>query len=150
VSSPFYPKIYLSKTIVQARRFIDDNYAENIDLNNIADEPYFSKFHFIRLFTKIYGKTPHQYSISVRIVKARQLLRSDMPVSSVCYTVGFESASSFSPLFKKIVGVAPSAYLFQQQQIKAQILKSPLNFIPGCFAEKNQQKEKNDFTESTQ
>src|SRR6476660_4401775 len=114
MSSLFYPKIYLYKRIVQAKLFIDKNYAENIDLNNIADEAYFSKFHFIRLFTKIYGKTPHQYLMSVRIEKAMQLLRSDMPVSRVCYAVGFESLSSFSTLFKKMVGVSPSVYLFQQ------------------------------------
>jgi AraC-like DNA-binding protein len=72
-----------------------------------------------------------------------------MSVSRVCYAVGFESLSSFSTLFKKIVGRAPSTYLFQQQQIKAQILKTPLNFIPGCFAEKNRWKKKN-FTENTQ
>ena len=147
--SPLYPKIYLYKRIVQAKLFIDDNYHEPIDLTNIADEAYFSKFHFIRLFTIIYGKTPHQYLISVRVDQAMKLLRSDMPVSSVCYAVGFESVSSFSALFRKIVGVAPSTYLFHQQQTKAQILKTPLNFIPGCFAEKNHWKEKNNFTEST-
>lgn len=136
MSSLIYPKIYLYKRIVHAKLFIDANYSENIDLNNIADEAYFSKFHFIRLFTKIYGKTPHQYLISVRIENAMQLLQSGMPVSYVCYAVGFESVSSFSTLFKKLAGVAPSAYLFQQQQIKAQILQTPLNFIPGCFAEK--------------
>jgi AraC-like DNA-binding protein len=148
MSSPFYPKIYLYKRIVQAKLFIDDNYAENIDLNYIADEAYFSKFHFIRLFTKIYGKTPHQYLTGVRIEKSMQLLRSDIPVSKVCYAVGFERLSSFSTLFKTMVGLAPSTYLFQQQQIKAQILKTPLNFIPGCFAEKNRLNKKNNFTES--
>lgn len=131
-----YPKIYHYRRIVQAKLFIDNNYCENIDLNNIADEAYFSKFHFIRLFAKIYGKTPHQYLKYLRIEKAMQLLRADTPVSETCYSVGFESLSSFTNLFKKMVGLTPSAYLLQQQQIKAQILKTPLNFIPGCFAEK--------------
>ncbi len=150
MSTAPYPKIYLYKRIVQAKIFIDDNYAENIDLNNIADEACFSKFHFMRLFTKIYRKTPHQYLTTVRIEKAMQLLRTDMPVSKVCYAVGFESLSSFSGLFKKIVGITPSAYLFQQQQIKVQILKTPLNFIPGCFAEKNGWKKKGNFKEMLQ
>jgi len=150
MSSPFYPKIYLYKRIVQAKLFMDDNYAETIDLNNIADEAYFSKFHFIRLFTKVYGKTPHQYLISVRIEKAKQLLQANMPVSKVCYAVGFESLSSFSGLLKKMVGLTPSSYLSQQQQIKAQILKTPLNFIPGCFAEKNGWRKESDLKESVQ
>jgi AraC-like DNA-binding protein len=66
-----------------------------------------------------------------------ELLRTGRPVSEVCYSVGFESLSSFSGLFKRMVGISPSQYLSQQQKIKAQILKAPLNFIPGCFAEKN-------------
>jgi AraC-like DNA-binding protein len=131
-----YPKIYLYRRIVQAKLFIDVKYADNIDLSNIADEAYFSKFHFIRLFKKIYGKTPHQYLTTVRIEKAMQLLRTDIPVTEACFAVGFESASSFSGLFKRLVGTSPSAFLLQQQKIKAQILKTPLKFVPNCFAEK--------------
>ena len=142
-----YPKVYLYRRIVQAKLFIDSNYADNIDLNNISDEAYFSKFHFIRQFKKIYGKTPHQYLTVVRIEKSMQLLRADTSVSEVCYAVGFESVGSFSGLFKRIVGLTPSAYLEQQQQIKAQILKAPLEFVPGCFAEKNGWTKKSNFEE---
>lgn len=144
------PKIYLYRRIVQAKLFIDGNYANNIDLDNIADEAYFSKFHFIRQFKKIYGKTPHQYLTIVRIEKAMQLLRTDIPVSDVCYSVGFESLSAFSGLFKRSVGLTPSQYQLQQQNIKIQILKSPLTFIPNCFAHKNGwTQEKSNFEEIT-
>lgn len=142
-----YPKVYLYRRIVQAKLFIDNNYSENIDLDNIADEAFFSKFHFIRQFKKIYGKTPHQHLKTVRIENAMQLLRTNMPVSEACYAVGFESLGSFSVLFKRVVGISPSAYLLQQQQIKAQILRAPLDFIPGCFAEKEGWKEKGNFEE---
>jgi AraC-like DNA-binding protein len=148
-SNESYPKVYLYRRIVQAKLFIDTNYGDNIELDNIADEAYFSKFHFIRQFKKIYGKTPHQYLTVVRIEKAMQLLRTDIPVSEVCYSVGFESLSSFSGLFKRIVGLTPSAYLTQQQQIKAQILKTPLKFVPGCFADKNGWTKKSNFEEVT-
>ncbi len=131
-----YPRINLYRRLVQAKLFIDNNFAENIDLHNIADEACFSKFHFIRQFKKIYGKTPHQYLKAVRIEKATQLLRADLSVTDVCYAVGFESLSSFSGLFKRIVGLTPSAYLKEERQIKAQILKTPLKFVPGCFGEK--------------
>lgn len=132
-----YPKIYLYKRIVQAKLFIDSHYHERLDLDNIADEALFSKFHFIRLFKDIYGKTPHQYLIRVRIEKAMQALRSGTPVSDTCYAVGFESLSSFSKLFKRQVGLTPSTYLEQQQKNKAALRSSPLSFIPGCIAEKN-------------
>jgi len=132
-----YPKLYFYRRIVQAKLYIDDHYGDNIDLNNIADEAWFSKFHFIRAFKNTYGKTPHQYLIYVRIEKARELLKTGTPVSEVCYTVGFESLSSFSGLFKRMTGLSPSAYLAQQQNLQQQIKKSPLSFVPACFAEKS-------------
>src|SRR5690242_1403677 len=108
-----YPKVYLYKRVVQATLFIDSHYPEAIDLDNISDEAYFSKFHFIRIFKKIYGKTPHQYLTTVRIENAMQLLRMNTPVTETCFAVGFESMSSFSGLFKRLVGVSPSTYLLQ-------------------------------------
>lgn len=131
-----YPKVYLYRRLVQAKFFIDLHFAENIDLNNIAGEACFSKFHFIRRFRDIYGKTPHQYLILVRVEAARKLLNAAVPVTEVCYAVGFESLSSFSRLFKRVCGLNPSAYLLQQQLLKKQIAHSPLTFIPGCFAQK--------------
>jgi AraC-like DNA-binding protein len=142
-----YQKVYLYRRIVQAKLYIDKHYSLNIDLDNISEEAYFSKFHFIRLFKKIYSKTPHQYLTIVRIEKAMQLLQAGIPISEVCYSVGFESLSSFSGLFKRIVDLTPSAYLINQQKIKAQILKTPLNFVPGCFADKNGWTKKSNFEE---
>lgn len=132
-----YPKIFLYRRLVQAKLFIDNHYAENIDVTNIADEAYFSRFHFSRQFKSIYHKTPHQYLIQVRLEKAKELLKEGKPVTSVCYAVGFESLGSFSSLFKRLHGITPSAYLNQQQDIQQQMQDSPLSFIPACFAEKS-------------
>ena len=145
MTKELYPRIYLYRRMVQAKLFIDSHYAEDIDLDNIAEEAYFSKFHFIRLFKKIYSKTPHQYLTGVRIEKAMQLLRTGQSVSQTCYAVGFESLGSFSGLFKRIAGITPSDYLIWQQKLKEQMISSPLNFIPGCFAERNGWIEKQQF-----
>jgi AraC-like DNA-binding protein len=128
-----YPKHYLYKRVIQAKTFIDLNYANKIDIENISDEAYFSKFHFIRLFKQIYGATPHQYLTSVRIEKAKQLFKKGKTVSEVCYAVGFESLSAFGCLFKRLVGETPSAFLESQRQIKIQTLATPLKFVPVCF-----------------
>lgn len=132
-----YPGVYLYKRIVQAKLFIDKNYASKVDVTNISEQAHFSKFHFIRLFKKIYAQTPHQYLTRVRIEKAIQLLRAERPVSEVCYAVGFDSLSSFGRLFKRVAGITPSAFLQEQQQIKSQILATPLRFVPGCFVYQN-------------
>jgi AraC-like DNA-binding protein len=131
-----YPKVYLYKRIVQAKLYMDGNYDREINLNTILNEACFSKFHFIRLFRKIYGLTPHQYLIRVRIDKAKHLLRLNTSVSETCVDVGFQSISSFTTLFKRITGVSPSTYLNQHQEHIRAIAKKPLFFIPGCFAEK--------------
>lgn len=134
MSTEQYPKVYLYRRMVQAKLFIDRNYAAKTDLGDISDEAYFSKFHFTRLFKSIYGKTPHQYLTFVRIEKAMQLLQAGETVSDVCTAVGFESLSSFSGLFKRVAGVSPSVYLAQQQELKKQAAETPLKFVPGCFA----------------
>lgn len=129
-----YPKVYLYRRIVQAKLFIDNNYADKIDLNSISDEAYFSKFHFIRLFKSAYGKTPHQYLKYVRIEKAKELLKNNTMISEACFLVGFDSLSSFSGLFSKVVGKSPSLYLKQQQETQKKISQTPLAFVPGCYA----------------
>lgn len=131
-----YPKVYLYRRIVYAKLFIDSHFDEKIDLNNIASEAFFSKFHFIRLFNNIYKKTPHQYLSFVRIEKAKQLLITEMSAAQVCYAIGFESVSSFTGLFKRITGQTPSVYQESQHKKIKEITIAPLKFIPNCFAEK--------------
>jgi AraC-like DNA-binding protein len=137
MSAENYPKVYLYRRIVQAKLFIDRNYADKIDLSNISDEAYFSKFHFIRLFKSIYGKTPHQYLTSVRMDKALLFLKENQSVSDVCFSVGFESLSTFSGLFKRMQGISPSLYLSQQQKLKLDISKKPQAFVPSCYVHQN-------------
>jgi len=143
-----YPKIYLYKRIVQAKLFIDSNYANKIDLRNISNEACFSKFHFIRLFKSVYGKTPHQYLIQVRIENAKHFLRLDYSVSDACFQVGFESLTSFTGLFKKCEGNTPSDYQRQHKIREEKIKSKPLQFIPNCFAEQKGWTKNSNFQET--
>jgi AraC-like DNA-binding protein len=128
------PKLDLYRRIVQAKLFIDSNYAERIDAAEIADEARYSKFHFIRTFKSIYGRTPHQYLTHVRIERAKELLEQEVSVTEACFAVGFDGLGSFTSLFKRRAGMTPSEYQRQQLERKAEISKEPLKFIPGCFA----------------
>ena len=142
-----YPKIYLYKRIVQAKLFINSNYSDGIDLDNIADEACFSKFHFIRLFKSIYGKTPHQYLKQVRIENAKLLLQKGLPVTDVCFSVGFDSPGSFSTLFRQYTKLSPSTYQKNYFERQEQMKKMPLQFIPHCFAESKGWTQKSNFQE---
>lgn len=129
------PKVYLYKRIVQAKLFIDSHFAEALDLADISSEASFSKFHFIRLFKTIYGKTPHQYVIARRIERSKELLDIGETVSNTCSLVGFESITSFTGLFKRQVGMSPAKYQQKQLRRRAEVKSNPLRFIPNCFAE---------------
>lgn len=135
VKQETYPKVYLYKRIVQAKLFIDEHFSEGIELDNIADEACFSKFHFIRLFKSVYGKTPHQYLTRVRIEKAKLLLQQGISITDTCYSVGFESLTSFATLFKLYTKRSPSAYQQEYFKCKQHIKETPLSFVPNCFAE---------------
>jgi AraC-like DNA-binding protein len=130
-----FSKLDLYRRIVQAKLFIDGHYAEPIDAGEIADEACYSKFHFIRTFSSIYGKTPHQYLTAVRVEKAKEMLETGASVTDVCFAVGFESLGSFTGLFKRRERITPSAYQQQRLARKAEIKQEPLRFIPGCFAD---------------
>lgn len=130
-----YEKIYLYKRVVQAKLFIDQHFDEAIDVADIADEACFSKYHFIRLFKSIYGKTPHHYLTKVRIEQARLLLAKGRPVLDVSLSVGFDSPTSFSAAFKKLTGKAPSVFQDEHKARELVISSNPLFVIPNCFAQ---------------
>lgn len=142
-----YPKVYLYRRIVKAKLFIDAHFADHIDLDHISDEAFFSKFHFIRLFKKTYARTPHQYLTFVRIEKSKLLLKENIPVAEVCYAVGFDSISSFTGLFKRLVGQTPAAYQQIHQKIREELQTIPLKYVPNCFIEKKGWAQMSNFEE---
>jgi AraC-like DNA-binding protein len=126
-------KDHLCEQVMQAKKFIDNNFANNITLKDIAGEAYCSKFHFLRLFKSLYGRTPHQYLTEIRIENAKQLLQARLPVADVCFSVGFNSVSSFKALFKRNTGLTPAAYQ-KQLKDKQQVSATPFGFLPFFFS----------------
>ena len=111
-----------------ARDLMDLRYAEPLDLDQMAAEAGFSKFHFARAFKDAYGETPANYLTRRRVERAKDLLRSaNLTVTEVCMLVGFSSLGSFSTRFSELVGMSPSAF---QRASAARGGPPP---IPGCF-----------------
>jgi AraC-like DNA-binding protein len=121
--------------VVAAKLYIDKNYQEPIDLDAISQQAFLSRFHFHRIFRQIYQRTPHQYLTWKRINKAKDLLSENKPVTEVCNEVGFESIGSFSVLFKKEIGFAPTYYRNMAWLKKQKTKEQPKAFIPHCFIE---------------
>jgi AraC-like DNA-binding protein len=122
------------KKIVDAKVFIDEHFDSPIDLDAIAGEACLSRYHFHRLFRRIYRRTPHQYLTFKRIDHAQRMLAAkDCTVGEVCMRVGFESIGSFSLLFKKEIGVAPGEYREASKLWRARVEEQPRRVIPYCF-----------------
>lgn len=122
--------------IAAAKVFIDEQYHEPIDLDLISKQAFLSRFHFHRLFTHIYKKTPHQYVTQLRLEAAKILLaREGISIKDVCNMIGFESLGSFSALFSRQSGFSPQYYR-NIAWLKNRLAKEqPKRFVPHCFIE---------------
>ena len=126
---------HIYERIVTAKLFIDDHFHERISLEMICREACFSRFHFHRLFKKIYRRTPHQYLRVKRMELAGRLLADQsLSILEVCNSVGFESIGSFSGLFKKEIGLTPVQYRRRIIRRKKKTRECPGQFIPSCFS----------------
>ena len=91
--------------------YINENYTENIQLDDIAHHTSFSKQYCMRLFKKYMNTTINDYVIELRMKHAAYLLRDTyMNVNEAADYLGFSSVSYFSRVFKKYHGVSPSEY----------------------------------------
>jgi AraC family transcriptional regulator len=91
--------------------FIESNLAEPLSLEQLASVCALSHYHFARMFHESLGLPPHQYLLSRRLNRARELLRSTrMAFADIALECGFASASHFSNRFKHAVGATPGAY----------------------------------------
>jgi len=107
---------------------MDRDFARPLDLDALAREAGYSRFHFARAFRDTYGETPHTYLTRRRIERAKDLLRSaNLTITEICDLVGFASLGSFSSRFSELVGVSPSAYR------RTAVERGGPPPIPGCF-----------------
>jgi AraC-like DNA-binding protein len=98
------------RRLCRARDLLCDLDGPSLSIEELAREVRISPFHFIRQFEAVFGVTPHQYRIDARLDAAKRLLAARHSVTDVCMEVGFSSLGSFSALFARRVGEAPSAF----------------------------------------
>lgn len=100
------------KDIVQkVIAYIETNLEKEIDLDHIAKNIGYSKFHLNRIFTAYTGITIYKYLQNRRLtVAAEKLVRSNMPITQIAYEAGYDTQQSFSFAFKQIYSYPPKIY----------------------------------------
>lgn len=97
--------------LLSARNRILNAPFDNHDLETLAAVARYSKSHFLRMFRDMFGSTPHDLVISARMELAKDLItNSDLAISEIAASVGYESRFAFARLFKKRTGMTASDY----------------------------------------
>ncbi|REE85153.1 two-component system response regulator YesN [Paenibacillus taihuensis] len=103
------PPNRLIETVKQA---IQNDYTREIELTELSEKVYLNPSYLSTLFKQETGQTITQYLLSLRIAKAKELLRErlDLKVYEIGELVGYADAMYFNRLFKKMVGTTPKEF----------------------------------------
>lgn len=101
----------LSPEIRRSIDFIHAYYTDNLSLQQVATSASLSPYHFLRLFKRQVGITPHTYIQRLRLRQAALLLSSsDEPITAIASHLGFSSPGHLSESFRRHYGLTPSQY----------------------------------------
>lgn len=93
------------------KAYIDQNYAEALTLNSIAEAFYINPYYASHIFKAVTGYSPIQYITRRRIGEAQSLLTfTSHSVTEVAALVGYDNPNYFSTVFNKLVGMSPVKY----------------------------------------
>lgn len=99
------------KLAIDIALWIDESASRDLDLDCIARTAHMSPFHFLRLFRRVLGVTPHQYLLRSRLRHAARLLADrGRAISDIAYEVGFADLSNFTRTFRRVAGVSPREF----------------------------------------
>jgi AraC-like DNA-binding protein len=98
------------RAVLQAREYIEAHYAEDVSLADLGALTCRSPFHMARAFSKQMGLPPHAYLESVRIQRAKEMLRAGMSVVDTALAVGYPDQSHFTHRFRRIIGITPGRW----------------------------------------
>lgn len=102
---------FTSKHYQQILAYIQENYRQNISVEELAETAAMSVAHFSRLFKKATGQSPMAFVMTYRIEQAKKKLEEpDMPLIDIALESGFADQSHFNRVFKKHQGTTPKTY----------------------------------------
>ncbi|MBO4262779.1 MAG: helix-turn-helix transcriptional regulator [Clostridia bacterium] len=106
----------IDSSISNAKRFIDDNFTDGIDVLSLSAHSGYSYSHFCALFKKAYGAPPKEYILKKRLLLSKKLLKETaFQIGEISERCGFTDQYSFTHYFTRHTGISPKAYRNSKQ-----------------------------------
>jgi AraC family transcriptional regulator len=97
--------------VMRAARYVASHYHEPCTLEELAARADMSPFHFLRVYRRVTGQTPHRHVLATRLRHAAQQLRTTRRrIGDIALAVGFGDLSHFNASFLGHFSVSPGAY----------------------------------------
>ena len=97
--------------IVSVKEYIEKNYCNYINLDDIISDCGYSKYHISRLFKNYMDCTIMEYLLKQRINEAKSLLKNtQQTIKEIAMSIGYSDPNYFSLIFKKEMGISPIQY----------------------------------------
>jgi len=94
--------------------FVHAKIEEELTLNEMAECAGLSTSHFLEMFRKSTGESPHQFVLRQRVERAKEMLReAEMRVLDVAVACGFKTQQHFARVFRRICGASPTEYRYE-------------------------------------
>jgi AraC family transcriptional regulator len=99
------------RRIAKVLRHLEQPGSEREPLSDLAALAHMSKYHFLRIFRRTTGTTPHQYVLAMRLQRAAlKLARSQEPIAILALGAGFDDVSTFNRYFRRAFKLTPTSY----------------------------------------
>jgi AraC family transcriptional regulator len=100
-----------SARLRRIKELVDAKMGDDLSLDEMAQSIGSSTAHFIRMFRKSTGETPHQFVLRQRVERAKTMLRAPVArVLDVAVACGFKTQQHFAQVFRDVCGVSPTQY----------------------------------------
>lgn len=104
------------KNVQKIKEYIDNNYVKKMTIADLSKEMHLSSNYIRNLFVKYLGISPKQYMQNKRMDRACELLlKTDMSILLIAYSVGYDDQLLFSRMFSKRFGVSPKNFRNQKK-----------------------------------
>lgn len=102
--------------IKEAINYIEQNFQNNISIEEIADLCGINRSYFGKIFKKSIGRSPQEFLMNYRMVKAAELLKlTSLSIAEIGSAVGYENQLHFSRAFKTVYGISPREWRVQNK-----------------------------------